>query len=186
MSTTFVYAQLNSKIMPINRGEWFEDPLAEALSEKGFGEVTGGGTMQSETGEIEYCGIDLDLSDLEQSIPFVADALEQLGAPRGSKLQYEVDGQKVEKPFGVVEGLALYLNGSELSEEVYQQCDVNFVCDELDRLLGEEGALQSHWEGPTETALYLYGASFEEMRKRIAPLVKDYPLCQKCRIVQIA
>src|SRR5437773_2066473 len=58
------YAQLNARIMPINRGEQYEDPLQDALAQNGLGQVTGGGTMQSENGEIAYCGIDVDLFDL--------------------------------------------------------------------------------------------------------------------------
>ena len=186
MPTTFVYAHLNSRIMPVDRGERFEDPLIEALEQNGYGAVSGGGTGQSEDGEIEYCGIDLDITDMDRGIPFLIKAFDTLGAPKGSKLQYEVDGQKVEKPFGVMEGLALYLNGTDLPDEVYEQCDSNFVYDEMNRRLGERGQIESHWQGPTETALYAYGPSFAEMQSLIAPLLAEYPLCQKCRVVQIA
>src|SRR5205823_3464365 len=145
------YAQVNARIMPLDRGERYEDPLGEALAENGLGAVTGGGTMQSETGEIEYCGIDVDLLDVSKAVPFVCTFLTERGAPRGSKLEYELDGKRVEVPFGAAEGLAIYLNGTDLPDQVYKECDVNAVYDEINRLLGERGSIQSHWQGPAET-----------------------------------
>ncbi|MBN1428008.1 MAG: hypothetical protein JXB07_06455 [Anaerolineae bacterium] len=182
----FAYAQINARVQPIDRGDRYEDPLQEALEEKGFGEVTGGGTMLSANKEIAYCGIDLDLDNLEQSIPFVCKILTQCGAPKGSKLQVEVNGEQQEIPFGILEGLAIYLNGSDLPDEVYQTCDINHVYEEINRLLGERGEIQGYWKGPTETALYLYGYSVAEMKQLIEAFMSEYPLCEKARFETIA
>ena len=54
-----IIAQLNAKLMPFDRGQYFEDPLDDALKGRGLGEVTGGGTAQSESGEILYCEIEI-------------------------------------------------------------------------------------------------------------------------------
>jgi hypothetical protein len=186
MSTISAYAQLNARIMPLGRGERYEDPLGEALAENGFGEVTGGGTMQSKEGEIDFCGIDIDLFDLSKAVPFVCAFLTQRGAPKGSKLEYELNGTRVEVPFGMAEGLAIYLNGTDLPDEVYKECDVNAVYDEINRRLGDCGSIQGHWQGPTETALYLYGNSADEMRAHIVGYLAEYPLCQRARLVRIA
>jgi hypothetical protein len=186
MSSTFAYAQLNARIMPMDRGERFEDPLMEALEKNGFGEVTGGGTLQDASGEIEYCGIDLDLFDVPKGVPFICEFLTKCGAPKGSKLQYELKKKKIEVPFGEAEGLAIYLNGTDLPAEVYKNCDVNELYAEINRLLGKNGSIQGHWQGPTETALYLYGKSVADMRKRIAGYMAKYPLCQRARLVDIA
>src|SRR5437868_5292169 len=121
----FAYAQLNARIMPLDRGERYEDPLADALAENGLGEITGGGSLQAENGEIQYCGIDIDLFDVAKAVPFICDFLARCGAPKGSKLQYEHGGSKIEVPFGSLEGLAIYLNGTDLPDEVYQKCDIN-------------------------------------------------------------
>jgi hypothetical protein len=182
----FAYAQLNARIMPIDRGEQYEDPLGDALEKNGFGAVTGGGTMQSKNGEIDYCGIDIDLLNVDKGVPFICEFLSKCGAPKGSKLQYEQNGSPTEVPFGHVEGLAIYLNGTDLPDSVYQQCDINFVVDEINRLLGDRGRMLGHWQGPTETALYLYGESTDEMRKSIADFVSTYPLCQRARLEKIA
>jgi hypothetical protein len=186
MQPISAYAQLNARIMPLDRGERYEDPLGEALGGNGFGQVTGGGTMQSKEGEIAYCGIDLDLFDVPQGVPFICEFLARCGAPKGSKLQYENDGRKVEVPFGVAEGLAVYLNGTDLPDQVYRDCDVNEVYDEINRRLGDRGTIQGYWQGPTETALYLYGHSAEEMRDLISGYMAEYPLCQRARVVRIA
>jgi hypothetical protein len=182
----FAYARLNARIMPLDRGERYEEPLDEALAANGFGRVTGGGTMQSKEGEIEFCGIDIDLFDVPKGVAFVCEFLAQRGAPRGSKLRYEQNGQKIEVPFGLIEGLAIYLNGTDLPEEVYKQCDLNEVYEETNRLLGDRGAIQGHWQGPTETALYLYGSSADEMRELISSYLAEYPLCQRARLETIA
>ena len=41
-SGNFIVATLNDKVMPIDRGEIYEDPLDEFLQSNGIGEVTGG------------------------------------------------------------------------------------------------------------------------------------------------
>jgi hypothetical protein len=179
-----VTVQLNAKIMPIDRGALFQDPLAEALEAQGLGTSEDGGTLCSEQGEILYCDVEVDLTEnTERAYAFVKETVERLGAPKGSKLH--IAGDDV-RPIGVTEGLGIYLNGTDLPAETYASCDSNFVHEELGRLIEGEGRVRGHWQGPTETAFYLYGNSFAEMHRRIATFVATYPLCQKCRIVQIA
>lgn len=184
-SSVVVIARLNNKTQPMDRGELFEDPLSEALEEFGLGEVTGGGTQLTKEGEVAFCDVEIVLPDESaESFAKITRILETCGAAKGSKLL--VDDADQEITFGSLEGLGVYLNGTDLPSNVYQESDVNFVYDELNRLIEGIGEVQSHWQGPTETALYLYGTSFAEMQLRIQPLVKTYPLCQQCRIVQIA
>ena len=181
----YLVAQLNARLQPMHRGEYFEDPLEEVLQKGNYGEVSGGGTMQAKTGEIEYCDIEIQVSTSSPEVlALVISALEELGAPKGSKLTVESTGE--EHAFGVTEGLAVYLNGTDLPADTYQDCDSNHVYDEFERLLEGEGRILSFWQGPTETALYMYGQSFEEMRIRISEFVATYPLCAQCRIEQIA
>jgi hypothetical protein len=181
-----VIVRLNARLQPIDRGEWFEDPLAEALESKGYGEVTGGGTMQDQaTGEIQFCDIELTVpSASPEVLAFVTGTLDELGAPKGSTLT--VEGSDAEHRFGRAEGLAVYLNGTDLPDETYRSCDVNFVVSECGRLLEGEARVLSHWEGPSETSLYMYGTTFEGMSARLRAFFDSYPLCQKCRVVQVA
>jgi hypothetical protein len=186
MDTVFAYAQLNARVQPLDRGDRYEDPLQDALEANGWAEVTGGGTMGHSNGEIDYCGIDLDLKDVEKAVPFICELLESRGAPRGSKLIFELNGAEKQVPFGRLEGLAIYFNGTDLADEVYQTCDINHVYGEINRLLGDCGEIQGHWQGPTETALYLYGRSVDEMKRAIGDFMAEYPLCQKARFEVIA
>jgi hypothetical protein len=179
-----IIAQLNHRAQPMERGELFEDPLQELLDDAGIGEVTGGGTLLSKTFEIEYCEVEICAQDTEPAtISAVIEMLEKLGAPKGSKLS--VDGQE-DIVFGKMEGLGVYLNGTDLADHVYAECDVNYVYDQFNELLGDAGKVQSSWNGPKETALYMYGASYEVMCERLSSFMATYPLCRKARLVKIA
>ncbi len=180
-----ILARLNDRAMPRDRGALYEDPLDDFLRTQKFGEVTGGGTQLGEDNEIVFCDVDIELRVFSKvSIEAVKSILEELGAPKGSKLIIEPTGD--EQPFGVNEGLAVYLNGTDLPEEVYKTCDSNFVFQEFNRLLGSEGKIHSHWQGPTETALYMYGRSFKAMKSCLLDFLRNYPLCERARVVQIA
>jgi hypothetical protein len=184
-SAQYVVARLNARLQPINRGAIFEDPLNKVLTERKAGEVCGGGSALSEVGEIECCDIEIQIAGpTSEAVDLVIKTLETLGAPKGSTLRIEAEDREVE--FGVADGLAVYLNGTDLSPETYAEADPDFICNEFVRLLGDEGRLLSMWHGPTETALYVYGRSFQSMKERLGGFLKSYPLCQKCRVVQIA
>lgn len=175
-------AQINARVGPMDRYELFEEPLTEALGENG--EVTGGGTMMGEDGEIEYCDVDICLPQATEGlVELLVSLFEEAGAPKGSKL---LDGEQEVRQFGKNEGLAIYLNGFDLPDETYSSCDVNFVEEEFQRLLGQDGRVMGSWEGPQETAFYLYGPSFATMQSKLTDFLASYPLCQRCRIVQIA
>jgi hypothetical protein len=181
-----VTAQLNHKLMPIDRGERYEDPLGAALESAGLGEVVGGGTMQLQTGEIEYIDVELVLSDLAKAIPLVVATLEASGAPKGSKLRlHRADGVQ-EIPFGTQEGVGVYLDGATLPAEVYATSDINVVIEQLMERIEGMGEMQSYWEGETETALYFYGPDAEALKGRMAGFLSEYPLCAGARVVTIA
>ncbi|QHQ34227.1 hypothetical protein GO499_02985 [Algicella marina] len=181
----YVRARLNARVQPIDRGEYFEDPLDEFLREAGLGEVTGGGTqMAEEPAGIEFCDVEIRLTDdSDETVALLIGHLEGLGAPMGSRLIRE--GSE-ELPFGVLEGLGLFLNGTDLDEEIYSTSDVNHVITECQQLIAQGDSFRGHWQGSRETALYFYGPSFAEMRAAIEGFVAEYPLCQRARIEQIA
>ena len=181
-----VTARLNAKVQPVDRGDYYEDPLTDTLEGAGLGEVTGGGTQLSEEPYgIEFCDLEIRVNAAdEQTLATIVKRLNALGAPRGSRLIVEATGVQI--PFGVTEGLAVYLNGADLADEVYRDCDVNYVIDEFNRLLGDNGAFRGYWEGPRETALFCYGASYDRMKTALAPFLQSYPLCEGARVEKIA
>ena len=181
-SGTIVIARLNDRAQPVDRGELYEDPLQELLTGNAWGEVSGGGSQLSEQGEIQFCDIEILLVEVTPEIlGAIATKLESLGAPVGSRMLSEP-----ELPFGSNEGLGIYLNGTDLPDSTYQECDSNFVYSEFNRLLSGVGRVHSHWQGPTETALYVYGRSVADMRAALQPFLDSYPLCERARVVQIA
>ena len=183
----FIVATLNDKVMPIDRGEIYGDPLDEMLQLEGIGEVTGGGTMQHASGEIEYCDLEICINTdslNDRQIKMIIDKLESNGAPKGSVLTIEKTGEKL--PFGLKEGLALYIDGVNLEDEVYKNCDSNFVVEEIKRLIKDNSELVRYWQGEKETGLYFYGDSFDSMYKSIEPFINEYPLCKGARVVKIA
>ena len=179
-----VLVQLNARLQPMHRSEYFEEALDSTLQDLGLGEVTGGGSLLTSSGEVAHCHIEILAPEIStELIQIVVETLEQLGAPKGSLL-LGAEGKKL--AFGTAEGLAIYLNGTDLPAATYAECDSNFVLDEFNRLLGSEGEVYSHWQGPSEMAFYMYGPSFARMETCLEDFLASYPLCQLCRIEQIA
>ena len=178
---------LNARLQPMHRGD-LEDALDELLEKSDIGFVDGGGTLMSPSGEVKSCDIELDLNDSsEETIAELEKILEALGIPTGSKLLWTAsDGEKTERPVGRLEGMALYLNGTDLPKEVYENCDINYVIEQLESRMDGSGRLYSWWEGPQNTALYFYGQSYEKMSAAIQDFTREYPLCQKCVVERIA
>lgn len=174
--------KLNARFQPKHRFE-LEDVLQEILENNQMGEVTGGGTALEPDGEIAYCDIEIRLADDKpDAVKWLTDLLNRLGIPKGSVLQ----GVEPEIKTGTLEGLACYLDGADLPDEVYKTCDINYVVAQLEQAIEGTGSMYSYWAGATCTALYFYGTSFAEMKRRMEPFIAAYPLCQKSRIEQIA
>lgn len=172
--------QLNAKLQPFHRGE-FEDMIENVLKQKNAGEVVGGGSLLMLNGEISCC--DIEFSIIESQVDSFISFLNQIHLiPKGSKLFIN----DTERNIGIAEGLGLYLNGTDLPKEVYQKSDINELIDQLDQVLDGIGIRLSHWEGNSETALYYYGPSYEKMKENILSITQTHPLCEKCRIEQIA
>lgn len=185
--TVILTATINDKVMPIDRGMYYEDPIDEYLQAKQIGEIVGGGTFQEQSGELSQCDISMQINAAdatEEIIQWIIDTLEKQGAPKGSVLKNE--NTQEERSFGKLEGLAIYLDGVNLPDEVYQTSDSNHVLSEIKRLTNDTSEALRHWQGPTETALYFYSDSFDQMNDAIQDFVNTYPLCKGARVVQIA
>lgn len=181
-----VYAtlELNARLQPFDRGEYFEKPMDQAVKSAKLGRVDGGGTLLSEEGEPERSDVNFDVyvGKEHDFIEFIKRGVKLI--PIGSRVV--IDGSDTAYDVGHAEGLGLYLNGTELPAEVYQTCSINVVLEELMKDLGDSVYYFSHYRGNKETALYFYGTSFDVMNERIAQFVGSYPLCRKSRIERIA
>lgn len=182
-----VTLHLNARFQPVHRHE-LEDALGEAMDRLSLGVVDGGGTLMFPSGEVRNCDIELYLRRNDpETIQRLAELVERMGVAKGSRLLCKnAAGEPEERPVGTLEGMAVYLNGADLPPEVYRQCDINYVIEQLSDCLEGLGALYSWWEGPRDTALYFYGPSFQAMTEAVRDFLDTYPLCQKCRVEQIA
>jgi hypothetical protein len=186
-SGNFVVATLNDKVMPIDRGEIYEDPLNNYIQTNEIGEVTGGGTMQQKTGEIEFCDIEIQLINneiKEEHITSIINKLEELGAPKGSKLKIEKTQKEIY--FGKKEGIGIYLDGINLPDQVYADADIDYLAEELNKKASPHNIHNRNWTGNEESGLYYYSDSFEKMKTEIQDIINNYPLCEGARIERIA
>lgn len=180
-----VIARMNARLQPLDRYDILEEPLGEPLKQRCQGQVTGGGTQLSEDDGIVFCDLEIVVPDTgDDTITGIIAELEKIGAPKGSRLL--LDGETREVPFGRAEGIAVYLNGVDLPDEVYETCDMDEVIENFEKLMDGSGRYWSFWQGERETALFLYGASAARMREQIEPFMASYPLCQKARVERIA
>lgn len=179
-----VIARIPEHIEPMDRGARYEDPVQDALAIRELGVVTGGGSQLTAAAEIGYVDVELALADLDGALEVVQRILEDAGAPVGSQLLFEQDGVGVERPFGVQEGLAVYLDGTTLPEESYAETDIDALMERLASAADSvNGELRSAWNGPTETALYHYGPSADAMLVALQPVFNDFAICQNARLV---
>ena len=78
--------------------------------------------------------LDIDPSEIDKNvINNIIVKLEQLGAPKGSIMNIEKTHEKIN--FGKLEGIGIYIDGVNLSKNVYEECDINFVITEIHRLI---------------------------------------------------
>lgn len=182
--TVTIDVHLNARMRPMDRGDRFEDPLDELLqAQQPAGRVTGGGTMISAEAEPLWCDIEVEWSgEPDVGVDLIVSALTRAGAPQGSRLTVD-DGDPIS--FGEFEGVGLYLNGTDLPDEVYASSDVNDLIGLLLEALGPDGDMYSYWEGPTETALYLYGPSAAVIEQRVAPVLAVEPSAALTRVVRL-
>ena len=183
MTPSLLVVTLNARLRPLDRGEIYEDPLDEFLQVTELGQVVGGGTRLGEGGEPRQADLEIELADdSDTAVRRILAVLEELGAPKGSQARR---GDTEPVAFGATEGVGLYLNGTDLPDEVYRDSDVNVLLADLDEAIGDAGRMQSYWEGPKETAVYYYGLSGSLIRERMAPVLARTPLCQDCRLVDL-
>ena len=81
------YVRIPAPLEPMERANRFEDPLNEALSVAGLGEVAGGGSQLGEGDTIVYCGLDVFVSNRDIGLQIIRDVLRRLGAPEGTKIE---------------------------------------------------------------------------------------------------
>jgi hypothetical protein len=181
--TLEVNVTLNEPVQPLDRGERYEDPVFAALERAGLGgSGDGAGTLCTADGEVDEADFDVEITS-PAAIAVITRLLETNGAAKGSKLQYQRDGKTVVVPFGLTEGVAIYLDGVTQPPEVYASTNLDELLAKIGEVLGEDIDFRGSWQGPRETALYLYGLDAERLFARIEPVLREYPLSRNARVV---
>lgn len=60
-----------------------------------------------------------------------------IGIPKGSALLCTAPEIKIE--VGTLEGLAFYVNGTDLPDEIYESCDINHVIEQMESAMNGIG-----------------------------------------------
>ena len=124
---------LNMFLLPNERRN-IELLTDELLVSNDLGEVTGGSTFQKKNGEVYKCEIYIRLKDVSSFDTFL-ELIKNVSFARGSRV--ESTNKRVE--IGDFEGLSLYFNAGDLSEEVYNNFSYDDVIVNLCEILGEDG-----------------------------------------------
>jgi hypothetical protein len=180
-----ITARLKAHIEPIDRGEWYEDPLSEILEKNQMGKVTGGGSALGDDFKIVHADLEIALANLGTALQFTRDCLEKIGVPVGSELIYEVDGEVKSIPFGNRETISIYLDGVGLPDEVYENADFDQIVSQISEAVRsrEAGEYRGFSQGETETGLYIYAPSADATYATLQSVFAKHPLFQNARVV---
>jgi hypothetical protein len=102
--TAFIYVKIPDGIGLVDRGNKYEDPLEQKLSDGGLGHVSGGGSQLGDplpdgSRPIEFCGLDIDATDLVKALALLRAELPSLGAPDGTELHYTVGDTRLQDAY---------------------------------------------------------------------------------------
>lgn len=177
-----VTVRIPARLTPDRRDELIVGPLGVLVEHvSASSRIASVETVASAVGEpMELViGLDVHLPDAEQLIAAVLDL--EAGMPRGSTV--EINDKAA--TFGELEGLALYLNGTDLPDEVYATSDLAAIVGDLRASLEGVGEIWAVWQGPTETALYVYGRDAAAIEAALVEQQPRIPLMQGCRMVEL-
>jgi hypothetical protein len=180
----FVTAKIWEPLNQISRAMRYEVPLSAVLNSHRMGTITGVAAAMNRELEIEYFVYEMILSDLDKAVDTVKLTLEEAGAPSGSEIRFKRGDLEEVVIFGRKEGLAIYLDGINLPDKVYDTCSSQGLADLIVDALDSVGAeIRGSWVGRSETSIYMYGPDAESMFTHIEPILATYPLCQNARVV---
>jgi hypothetical protein len=83
------------------------------------------------------------------------------------------------------QALIVHLDGQNLPDRVYEEFDLSTLEDQLTKAIEQAGCgeFDGNETGPTATVLYMYGTDAERLFTTVEPVLKNYPLCARARVV---
>lgn len=93
--------------------------------------------------------------------------------------------EKTQAAPGTEQSVLIYLDGTNLPAEAYRDCDVSSLEDQLTQRIESAGVgeLDGHESGPEITTIYLYGRDAEVLFAAVEPVLSNYTLCQKAKVL---
>ena len=121
----------------------------------------------------EASALEQQMAELRDDLPPVPMRHQVAPAPKTVK--------HADNPAGAV---LIELDGIQLPESVYRDCDIAALENRLEEVLESSGSgeLDGHETGPENTTLSLYGADAEALFRAVEPVLQDYPLCRGARV----
>jgi hypothetical protein len=82
------------------------------------------------------------------------------------------------------QAVLVYLNGSSLPDEVYENFDLETLELQLEEAINSAnvGQYDGNEFGPEEVVLFMYGPDAEAIFAAVRPALQSYPLCQGARV----
>lgn len=96
----FFYLKIPEDIQPLARAAKYEDPLQLELTRRSLGEITGGGSQLASGGGIEYCGIDVEVTDRQRGLELIVETVRKLQAPPETVVEEYVPKFLVHRVYG--------------------------------------------------------------------------------------
>ncbi len=96
----FFYIKIPEDIQPLARAAKYEDPLQVEMTRRSLGEITGGGSQLASGGGIEYCGIDVEVTDRQRGLELIVETMRRLQAPPETVVEEFVPEFRVHRVYG--------------------------------------------------------------------------------------
>lgn len=171
----FVTIDMNARYLPIDRGEYVEDPLEKIVTELEIGSLDGGGTLAEKGKPVKRCDASFFItSDKLETFTEIVKSFPPI--PKGSFLKYETpSGDRVSIPIGTAECILVEFDNT-LNETVYKENDINNFIEIIVDQLGENFVSFAYWNGQDATFAFFYCYSFIAAEPVVKALVESSPL----------
>ena len=177
---------LNAKLQPFIRND-LEDIFEDFLEKHNLGSLTDNVPNSKVIEKTPYCNITFATSSIkelsEEEIITLKEFFIENPVPKDTKIICNETKRLIS--VGTLEGLGLYINWTDLPNEVYVQNDINDLNEMILEQLGTKVQIMSYSEHENDTALYYYGSSFNDMHNEIKEIISSHPLCEKSKVQQI-
>jgi len=182
---TYMTIRLPLKIGPMERGDLWEDPLSDLIEPDEIAEVSGGGTMMSPDGGIEYCDLEIELTDLsDDRLDKIQAAMIKLGAPKDTK--FVNDDDEVLRTFGNVCVVGIGLDGGGLPDSAYESFDPDTFNQDILATLGDGHSYGGSHAGKRYTYFYYHGPDGDAIEAALRAFAADRPICQGAKYEKLA